>query len=114
MTDKFPVPKLIYDRRILVDGSMVYVDEKGIVLGVAVSGDFPKGIIIGQQLSLIERREMEYENRGCTIEALIVALWEMVVENRPDAAAALELVRERVKEDISQKSVSKERHHVKR
>jgi len=50
MSDEFPVPELIYDRRILVDGSMVYVDDKGIVVGVAVSGDFPNGIVIGQQL----------------------------------------------------------------
>jgi len=52
MTDEFPVPKLIYDRKILVNGSMVYVDEKGIVVGVAVSGAFPEGIVIGQQLPL--------------------------------------------------------------
>ena len=50
MSDEFPVPELIYDRRILVDGSMVYVDKKGIVVGVAVSGDFPNGIVIGQQV----------------------------------------------------------------
>jgi hypothetical protein len=64
--------------------------------------------------SLAERRVTEYEKQGCTQKALIVALWELVVENRPDAATALELVRERVKEDIANKQATKEVKHAKR
>jgi Zn-dependent M16 (insulinase) family peptidase len=101
MTDDFPTVEFIYDRKILVDGSMVCVDKNGIVVGVVVSGDFPKGIVIGQQLPLAERREMEYLYQGITDHALIVALWEKLIENRPDLADALQVVRDKVNHDIN-------------
>lgn len=63
--------------------------------------------------SVAERRAEEYEKQGCTQKALVIALWELVVENRPDAATALELVRERVKEDVAEK-VTKGVSHAKR
>ena len=99
MSDDFPAPGLIYDRRILVDGSMVYVAEKGIVLGVAVSGDFPNGIVIGQQLPLTNRLELEYLKQGITDHALIVALWEKLMENKPDSASSLQSIKAKVDRD---------------
>jgi DNA-binding NtrC family response regulator len=48
----------------------------------------------------IGEREAEYTKEGCTEKALIVALWEKVVENRPEAADALEIKRQAVKEKI--------------
>ena len=100
MSDEFPVPKLIYDRKILVDSSMVYVDKYNVVVGVSVSGDFPIGIVIGQQLPYANLLEMEYLKQGLTEHALIIALWEKLVENRPDLADALQAVRDKVKHDI--------------
>ena len=48
----------------------------------------------------IENRKAEYIKEGCTEEALIVALWEKVIEGRPEAADALEVKRQAVKEKI--------------
>lgn len=45
-------------------------------------------------------RRQEYINRGCRTDDMIVALWEMIVENRPAAAAALQAIRQHVKQDI--------------
>lgn len=45
----------------------------------------------------IGERESEYIKEGCTEKELIVALWEKVVENRPEAADALEVKRQAVK-----------------
>ena len=42
-------------------------------------------------------REIEYNKEGCTEKALLVALWEKVVEGRPEAADALEIKRQAVK-----------------
>jgi hypothetical protein len=51
--------------------------------------------------SVAERREEEYRKQGINEHALIVALWEMIVENRPEVATALELMREKIKADIA-------------
>lgn len=51
-------------------------------------------------LSLDERRQAEYEKRGCTLDALSVALWEKVVEGRPEEADRLQVIREQVKIDV--------------
>ncbi|MCX7804800.1 MAG: hypothetical protein N3A38_06370 [Planctomycetota bacterium] len=48
-----------------------------------------------------DRRKAEYEARGATIEALTVALWELVVEKRPEAAEAIQEVRADVKAEIA-------------
>jgi hypothetical protein len=101
MTDKLPPDMIIYDRKILIDGSMVYVDKYNVVVGVTVSGDFPKDIVIGQQLPLAQRLEMEYLYQGVTDHALIIALWEKLIENKPDLANALQIVRDKVKHDIN-------------
>ena len=42
-------------------------------------------------------RNNEYNSTGCTIEAMIVALWERLVENRPEKSDALQILREQVK-----------------
>jgi hypothetical protein len=44
-----------------------------------------------------ETRKAEYVKQGITTDALIVALWEKVVEGRPGAAEAIQAVRESVK-----------------
>lgn len=45
----------------------------------------------------IGNREAEYNKEGCTIKALIVALWERIIEGRPEASDALEIKRQAVK-----------------
>jgi hypothetical protein len=92
---------IIYNRKILVNGSMVYVDKYNVVVSVSVSGDFPKDIVIGQQLPYAQRLEMEYLYQGVTDHALIIALWEKLIENKPDLANALQIVRDKVKHDIN-------------
>lgn len=44
-----------------------------------------------------ELRKSEYEKAGITIEALTVALWEKLVENRPEAADAIQAKRLEIK-----------------
>ena len=48
-------------------------------------------------LTVDQRRAADYVQAGATVEALTVALWEMVVEGRGGTAAALQLKREAVK-----------------
>lgn len=43
------------------------------------------------------QREDDYPRSGSTEKAMIVALWEKVVENRPQAADALQVKRDAVK-----------------
>lgn len=43
------------------------------------------------------KRERAYEELGCTSHALICALWERVVEGRPEASDELQIIREGVK-----------------
>ncbi len=45
----------------------------------------------------IGEREAEYIKEGCTPKALIIALWERVVEGRPETSDALEIKRQAVK-----------------
>jgi hypothetical protein len=101
MLDNLLPIELIYDQKFLVDGSTVYVDKNYVVVGVTVSGEMPEGIVIGQQLSIADRREMEYLKQGITDHALIVALWEMLLENRPDLANTFQSMREKIKHDIN-------------
>jgi hypothetical protein len=44
-----------------------------------------------------KERQDAYNRAGVTIEALAVALWEKLVENRPEAAEALQIKREQIK-----------------
>lgn len=44
-----------------------------------------------------ELRRAEYDRRGVTAEAMIVALWERIVEGRPAASDALQAARTAVK-----------------
>lgn len=48
----------------------------------------------------VSKRERAYEDRGCTTHALICALWERVVEGRPEESDAIQIIRESVKEDF--------------
>ena len=43
-------------------------------------------------------RRTEYEKNGCDANSLIVALWEKVVEDRPESANALQAKRLEVKD----------------
>jgi len=47
-----------------------------------------------------EELRRAYQEAGCTTDALVMALWEKVVENRPEAADALQVLREQVKVQI--------------
>ncbi len=52
------------------------------------------------QIDWIREIESEYNKDGCTEKTLIVALWERIVEDRPEASDALEVKRQAVKERI--------------
>ena len=45
----------------------------------------------------VEYRRQAYDDTGCTTDALIVALWEKLVEDRNESAAAVQKLREAVK-----------------
>ena len=45
-------------------------------------------------------RKSEYDKQGASTDALVVALWEKIVEDRPEAADALQAIRDQVKLDI--------------
>jgi hypothetical protein len=49
------------------------------------------------EIPVENKREQEYDKCGCTIEAITVALWESIIEDRPEAAAELQKKREEVK-----------------
>ena len=49
---------------------------------------------------LAERRQAEYVKQGASTDALVVALWEQIVEDRPESADALQAIRAKVKLDI--------------
>jgi hypothetical protein len=50
--------------------------------------------------SIEDQRLERYLQEGLTDHELIVALWEHVIENRPESAAILQAVRLRVKTDL--------------
>lgn len=47
--------------------------------------------------SYAELRAAEYDRRGATAEAMIVALWERIVEGRPAASDAIQTARVAIK-----------------
>lgn len=51
-----------------------------------------------------QRRREEYVKQGVTTDAMVVALWEKLVESRNDSANALQLKRQDVKQRISKQS----------
>lgn len=53
-----------------------------------------------EPLPLDERRKAEYVKRGITTDALIVALWEKVVERRDEPVDQLQAIRQQVKTSI--------------
>jgi hypothetical protein len=53
-----------------------------------------------EKIAYQDKRKEQYFLRGCTIEAMSVAIWEKIVENRPESADVLQLIRETVKTEI--------------
>lgn len=49
---------------------------------------------------LDKRRRLEYLKEGCSSEALLIALWELIVEGRPEEANAIQTKRSAVKDKI--------------
>lgn len=47
-----------------------------------------------------ELRRVMYDQRGATHDALIIALWERIVEGRPEKADKIQLIREAVKTEV--------------
>lgn len=47
--------------------------------------------------SYSELRQKEYIEQGITEKEMIVALWERVIENRPEASNKLQFIREQIK-----------------
>ena len=50
-----------------------------------------------QCLGLSEQRQSRYTDEGAKPNEMIIALWEKVMESRPDSADALEIKRQQVK-----------------
>jgi hypothetical protein len=46
---------------------------------------------------LADIRKQEYESLGVSTDKMIVAMWEMIVENRPEAMNALQAKRQAIK-----------------
>lgn len=46
------------------------------------------------------RRQGAYNDQGSSIEEMIVALWERVVEAKPAASDAIQLIRDKIKNDF--------------
>lgn len=63
-------------------------------------GNLPDVVNLDALATLDDKRQAEYAKQGATTQALVVALWEQVVEDRPESAAALQAIREQVKLDI--------------
>ncbi|MCX7806093.1 MAG: hypothetical protein N3A38_13005 [Planctomycetota bacterium] len=75
--------------------------EEADVCGEAwVCARVSKGPVWTEPPTAGERRKAEYEARGATIEALTVALWELVVEKRPESAEAIQAARAAVKAEV--------------
>jgi len=45
------------------------------------------------------KRERDYVKRGASIDKLVVALWERIVEGNPEASDEIQIIREQVKTD---------------
>lgn len=50
-----------------------------------------------KKIAYKKERESEYIERGATEHNLLIALWELIVENRPESAQEMQLIREGVK-----------------
>lgn len=48
-----------------------------------------------------EDRQKAYLEQGITPEAMVIALWEHIIENRPQSAQALQTLREQIKQRVS-------------
>lgn len=51
-------------------------------------------------MEYLTKRNAEYLAEGATRDIIIEALWEMVVEDRPEKATALQVIREKVKAKV--------------
>jgi hypothetical protein len=51
-------------------------------------------------LSIEEQRKAKYLEKGITVEAMTIALWESQVENRPEAVDALQAERVKIKAEL--------------
>jgi membrane-associated HD superfamily phosphohydrolase len=58
---------------------------------------------VKKQKEFIQSRLDEYMKEGLTYAAVIEALWEKVMENRPEKAEAMIPIRERVKNKVPKK-----------
>lgn len=61
-----------------------------------IKSDAPKVatiLAIMDKKNYAEKRKIGYEKEGVTVEAMAEALWEKIVENRPEKATALQTKR---------------------
>jgi len=90
-------PKEIIDENgdsYFVGGNVDYVEY----LNWINSGNTPEEINITPTPTASELRKQAYDIAGCDANSLIVALWELVVEDRPESANALQAKRLEVKD----------------
>lgn len=80
----------------LLGGNTDYADY----LAWVEKGNTTEEVDLTPVKSLAERRQAEYVKQGASTDALVVALWEQIVEDRPESADALQAIREQVKLDI--------------
>lgn len=50
-------------------------------------------------LSYDEARNKAYNQQGCDAHSLVIALWERIVENRPESSVDIEATRQQIKID---------------
>lgn len=90
------------------------VDQSGRYLGAFIDAPLPAGaveidvlpadgrmrLVNGKwvlELPYEQARSEEYAKQGITADAMIVAMWEKLVENRPESADAIQAKRAEVK-----------------
>lgn len=66
----------------------------------------PPPVVLSPDEQVQRDRQAEYNKEGVTVDNMIVALWEKVIENRPESADALQAKRVAVKAKIPKANAS--------
>ena len=67
-----------------------WIDENSTIVKTIKTAMFKK--------AYAENRKNEYQKQGITTDELIVALWELLIENKPAPATAIQVKRTEIKE----------------
>lgn len=83
-----------------VDGAAYLDSLLGDIAALIAARDARQAAALSAMMDALpvdQKRAVEYVKQGATVEALVVALWEKVIEGRPAAADALQEKRVAVK-----------------